>query len=578
MIGARALLLSIFVADAAAAPPSTPVPVGAGDYFRPVPYDEYEPPGNREAPLPFEGRLIVRPRPADAHIDVLRDDYDDARDPSRRLAEMPLIDAEFVVTGDALVPMRSGLVVTGHPRWDYILGTGRLLRRDQDRGYGRAVMPFALAEKNANCVHNGVLSFLYRADGTVSKVAYQVSSETCMYLKADLWGYADAEFRPGPVAGKERKLADRGAEEANVLPRRPIADLARRYPGVDVASYASPGDVREITTYGVVADGVFYAGGCPTRAGEYPFCAQLVLPSYSLAKSMFAGLALMRLEKIRPGTAREGVSTLVPECRASGRWDDVTLLDLLDMTSGNFVSDAPNADEASAALDNDFFLAATHAQKVAHACDGYPRGAPPGTLMVYRTSDTYLLGVAMTNQLRSMRGSGADLVDDLAWPDIWRGMGLPPRLATVRRTADERAQPLAGYGLYFEPADVARIAQLLDPGSPLAGVDEGLFREALQRDPARRGQPVPGEPALLYQHGFWALRVEELPGCEAPVYVPFLSGYGGISVVLMPNGVSYFYFSDGGDFRFARAVRESARIRPYCGADTRGATPEESRG
>ena len=578
MIGTGALLLSIAAAGAFAASPATPVPLGAGDYVRPVPYDEYEPPGDSAAPLPFEGRLIVRPRPADANIHVLRDDYDDASDPSRRLAELPVIDAEFVVTGDTLVPMRSGLVVTGHPRWDYILGDGKVLRRDRDRGYGRAVVPFALAEKNANCVHNGVLSFLYRPDGTVSKVAYQVSGETCMYLKADLWGYADAEYRPGPVPGKERMLADRGEEAANVPPRRPIAELARRYPGVDVASYANPGDVREVTTYGVIADGVFYAGGCPTRAGEYPFCAQLVLPSYSLAKSVFAGLALMRLEKIHPGTSREHVSTHVPECRASGRWDDVTLLDLIDMTSGNFVSDAPNADEASPALDREFFLAATHAQKIAHACDGYPRGAPPGTRMVYRTSDTYLLGVAMTNQLRALQGTQADLVDDVAWPDIWRGMGLPPRLAAVRRTADSKAQPFAGYGLYFEPADVARIAELLDPGTPLAGVDERLYRQALQRDPSHRGQPVPGEPALLYQHGFWALRVEDLPGCEGPVYVPFLSGYGGISVVLMPNGVSYFYFSDGGDFRFERAVRESARIHAYCVADARGATPEESRG
>jgi len=578
MIGAEVLLLSIFVAGAAAAPPSTPVPLGAGDYLRPVRYDEYEPPGDLLAPLPFEGRLIVRPDPVDAHIDVLRDDYDDARDPSRRLAELPVIEAEFVLTGDTLIPIRSGLVVTAHPRWDYILGSGHVRRRVQDRGYGRAVVPFALAEKNANCVHNGVLSFLYRPDGTVSKVAYQVSGETCMYLKADLWGYADAEYRPGPVAGRERLVADRGEEAANALPRHPIKDLARRYPGIDVVSYAHPGDVRDITTYGVVADGVFYAGGCPTRAGEYPFCAQLVLPSYSLAKSVFAGLALMRLEKVRPGAAREYVSTHVPECRASGRWDDVSLLDLLDMTSGNYVSDAPNADEASAALDREFFLAATHARKVAHACDGYPRRSPPGTRMVYRTSDTYLLGVAMTNQLRALRGSGADLVDDLAWPDIWRGMGLPPRIAAVRRTADAGAQPFAGYGLYFEPGDVARIAQLLDPGVPLAGVDERLYREALQRDPARRGQPVPGEPALLYQHGFWALRIEGLPGCADPVYVPFMSGYGGLSVVLMPNGVSYFYFSDGGDFRFARAVRESARIHPYCGADARGAISEESRG
>ena len=44
-----------------------------------------------------------------------------------------------------------------------------------------------------------------------------------------------------------------------------------------------------------------------------------------------------------------------------------------------------------------------------------------------------------------------------------------------------------------------------------------------------------------------------------------MSGYGGIIVALFPNGVVYYYVSDGGDFRWAQAAREANRVRAFCG-------------
>jgi hypothetical protein len=43
-----------------------------------------------------------------------------------------------------------------------------------------------------------------------------------------------------------------------------------------------------------------------------------------------------------------------------------------------------------------------------------------------------------------------------------------------------------------------------------------------------------------------------------------MSGFGGISVVMMPNGVVYYYVSDGGTFRWSRTVAETHRIRSIC--------------
>jgi hypothetical protein len=44
-----------------------------------------------------------------------------------------------------------------------------------------------------------------------------------------------------------------------------------------------------------------------------------------------------------------------------------------------------------------------------------------------------------------------------------------------------------------------------------------------------------------------------------------MSGYGGITVALMPNGTVYYVFSDGGHFAWASAAAETNKINNYCG-------------
>ena len=43
-----------------------------------------------------------------------------------------------------------------------------------------------------------------------------------------------------------------------------------------------------------------------------------------------------------------------------------------------------------------------------------------------------------------------------------------------------------------------------------------------------------------------------------------MSGFGGIIVALLPNGMTYYYFSDGGKYAWAKAAKEAAKISPIC--------------
>ena len=48
--------------------------------------------------------------------------------------------------------------------------------------------------------------------------------------------------------------------------------------------------------------------------------------------------------------------------------------------------------------------------------------------------------------------------------------------------------------------------------------------------------------------------------------VPLVSGLTSPTYVdnSVTNGVTYYYFSDGNEFRFRRAIYAAAQLRPYC--------------
>jgi hypothetical protein len=258
--------------------------------------------GNEPTQNIFEGRLSVPATTSPGGMQVQTDKFELAPNPSLRVSELPQISIGLVQDGTDLIPVQRGLQDGAHPYWAFIPGPGKAWDDPADSGWTRAALPFSLQEKNQNCTHNGLLTFVFKSNGEISRLAYQVGSETCQYMKVDLWGMLEASYRAGPVEEKLATIDAYRKETGARLRVRPIETIARDYPAIKPGAFAPPGK-DHVSVYGFVIDDVHYRGGCQTRNGPHPFCDVIDLPSYSLAKSILGGLVFLHLEQKYPGFA-----------------------------------------------------------------------------------------------------------------------------------------------------------------------------------------------------------------------------------------------------------------------------------
>ena len=511
----------------------------------------------------FEGVLRFTMTAETNYFEILKDSFSVTTDPSLRVNLPPEFSFALIQHGEALLPVLRGPQRTSHPYWEYIVEPGRVWQEAADGDWSRASLPFTLKEKNQNCLHNGLLTFLFKNNGSISRVAYQVGSETCQYLNFNLWGVTGARYTRQKPGNADGIIAAWQQESTHRLKVEPIQALAKKYPGFDVDKLLPPAE-NDITVYGLVADGIHYRSNCPTRFGPYPYCDVIDLPSYSLAKSIFAGLGYMMIVRQWPEFEDMSISSLVPECKlADGRWDDVTPRHLVNMQSGNYSSAEYEVDEDSGEMSK-FFLAETHADKLRFSCEAWPRQRPPGTELVYHTTDHYLLGTAMMVFLRQKEGPHADTFRDMIDENIFKPLQLSQTSRVTQRTYDRAAQPLTAYGLFFRPDDMTRLGGFLNAGL----THPELFRPqdfaaAMFKDTSglERWHHARGE---AYKLGFWGFDVAPYLPCSSETWIPFMTGYGGIIFALLPNGVNYYYFTDGGHGPWKDAAVEINIISNYC--------------
>ncbi|MBN1260958.1 MAG: hypothetical protein JXB35_09790 [Anaerolineae bacterium] len=516
-----------------------------------------------EAVLPvhrFEGRLELLGEGDQGEMEVIKGGF------SAEFAHLPAFDYAFVQHETYLIPVRRTVIIGEASAWNILLEPGRVWQEAGDQGYTRASFPFTLMPKGSNATFNGTMTFLFD-DARVSKVWYQVTQETTISSRANFWGLLDAIYHHEPVAGAEEIRNDFVQELAARFPTRPLAELALAYPRVDLAAFGRRLSPENVAWYGLVVDGVNYVGGCETRFGRYTYCEALRAASYSTSKSLFVAVALMRLaQKYGPDVPALLIKDYVPEYEKSrGDWERVTFNHVLDMATGNYHAGGYMTDDDSEQM-------ARYAQTQPYdgriwAAFNWPHREEPGQRWVYRSCDTFILTRAMHNFLQSKEGPDADIYQFVV-DEVFKPLGVGPGAFSTVRTEDDNWQGQAegGYGMWLVADDIAKITTLLNvAGGKIDGVqvlDPGLLAAALQRDPQDRGLEI--EEGRYYNNGFWATRYTEAGGFDCEFWTAEMVGISGNVVVLMPNGTTYYYYSDSREFFWASAVRESGKIVPHC--------------
>jgi CubicO group peptidase (beta-lactamase class C family) len=485
-------------------------------------------------------------------------------------AFFPGFSAEFFTHDEYLVPVqRDILPANGNSRyWNTILSPGKAWSEPADGGLSRASFPFLLVAPQSNEAHNGVATFLYDQE-TVSSLYLQVTQETAAWNRTDFWGQSTMQYLPGHLDNADELGAAFAEELSQQTPIRPWSDLADDHDPNLLATFNDRFHPWDTSASGLILDGTIYLQPCLTRYGEYPYCRYMRHGVFSVTKSMGAAVAMLRLaEKYGEEIFDLKIAEYVEITAAHAGWNEVTLGDALNMATG--IGDDPNLEGMTAEEDQprfSRFLEARSAEEKLDVCfsyGSYPWG--PGEVARYNSINTFVLSMAMTNFLKTKEGPDAD-VWDMVREEVYRPIGI--QHAPIMRTHERDGRkgiPIFGYGLYPTIDDVAKIAALFHNGGRSEGqqlLHAGKLAETLYQTEVT-GLPTGDRNQYgeaTYHLSFWSLPYRTDRG--AFVLVPYMSGYGGNHVALMPNGITAFRFADAHIYGVDSMVRVAAGIRPW---------------
>jgi Beta-lactamase len=292
---------------------------------------------------------------------------------------------------------------------------------------------------------------------------------------------------------------------------------------------------------------------------------------FSVTKSLGAAVALLRLAHTYGDQVFDlKITDYVTVSAPHDGWARVTFADVLNMATGlgdhapRRDLDAPFADEGPNVLA--FLQAPTAKRKLAMAfrAGQYPWG--PGEVLRYNSTQTFVLAAAMDHFLKRQRGPQAQLWD-MVVAEVLQPLGIfhVPMLHT-HEPEGGRGIPHLLHGLYPTVDDVAKLTTLLQQGGRHQGqqlLSAAKLAEALDTTDAR-GLPSGQRNRFgegRYHLSFWSVPYRTTAGCR--FQIPYMLGYGGNIVVLLPNGVSAFRFADGFHFDLESMVLAGEAVRPF---------------
>ena len=497
------------------------------------------------------GDFYINSFPKGLGFEILRDQKTfKNRNNDELFVEFPPFRLTIFIRGNDVFISNKNIQETNHDFWDLSFSDGAAWF---ENGLTFVAAPFSLIQKNANCTHNGIFIFSINKKNEISKTIFQISSETCAYFQFNYVAIFNSFFelhnKQEPTTTKSSKVSS-------------FKNLYEKYPNIIKGSFADSKTFNddEVTAYGFFDGENHFIGQCKTRSGNYPFCKNILLPAYSLTKTVSGSLGIASFEK-KYGTITDTlIQNVVPEC-SNRRWKNVTIENLSDMSSGNYRSSLHYGDEDSLSSVDFIFNKLSHNDKVEFACNAYPKKKKPGSQFVYHTSDTYLLGTALNNLLKDKEEN--DFFEDLLIP-IFNEKDFSQKIKYIRRTSDKRAQPYNGWGMFLNRDDLVKLNRLFNSTDRNNFFSKEFLDEGLQLT-SNTGLLALSEADIFYNNGFWAARFsKEIFGCKEDLMIPFMSGFGGITVVFLPNSMMYYYFSDNYTFSWYSAVYAAHNIKSLC--------------
>jgi hypothetical protein len=491
---------------------------------------------------------------------------------------------EFLTHGEHLVPAIRTIIWSSDRRFGIVLSPGRIWSEPGDQGFSRASFPFAIVNPIDNGTRNGLATFLFD-DSRVSNLRAQITQETMAWARNDNWGEVPMTYERGTIADEARVRAQFESERGLETPIKPWSALPVAAPSPALDAFDGSAAPDDISASGFVIDGALYAKGCQTRSGPYPYCRHMRHGVFSVTKSLGAAVALLRLAaKYGDDVFEEKIADYVRITAAHDGWEGVTFADALNMAVP--IGDiGPRRDWPDPAPDENqpkfigwMIKSRTAQEKLDY---GFSYGKYPwgrGEVVRYNTIVTFTLAAAMDAYLKRKEGPNAQLWD-MVLDEVYRPIGIlhAPMLHTVEPDGS-RGIPILGFGLTPTIDDLAKLVKLLQGRGQHHGnqiLSAAKIDEALRRTAAGLSTRVPSRFGdQRYHLSFWSLPYRTALGCS--VHVPYMLGYGGNIVLLLPNGVSAFRIADGHTYDPETMILASEAIRPLCASAPAAASPDKS--
>jgi len=479
----------------------------------------------------------------------------------------PAFTVGVLTHGEHLAPVVQGFLP---PSQLVVVSPGDVWSEPADQGMSRASFPFMVVDGSG--AHNGLATFVFD-DSRVSNLWVQITQETAEWARHDLWGALPMTYTPGALADEAAVRRGFDAEQQRAVPIKPWSALPV---SARAALDAFDGEVatEDVSASGLVMDGTIYLRGCNTRTGPFPYCREMRHAAFSVTKSSAAAVALLRLaQKFGDDVFDLKIADYLTVTATHDGWKDVTFADALNMATGIGERSPQRQPNDFSADENrprmfEWFRKQTLKDKldVAFSYPKYPWSR--GEVFRYNSTHTFVLAAAMDAFLKRRAGPNAHLWD-MVVDEVYRPIGIfhAPMLHTIE-TDGSRGVPILGFGLSPTIDDVAKLATLFQNGGRHDGqqlLPAERIAEALYRASDTAGLPLGprtqfGSPR--YHLSFWSIPYRTNSGCF--FQIPYMSGYGGNIVALLPNGISAFRFADAMSYDQEALVLAAEAIRPFC--------------